>query len=181
MDEIYDLPPVEKARALLEQARGERREGRDAYAHGYCIQSLNLFRGHGDRRGEAAALVELADLALHYNPTDEDAFSRRSTLAEEALAIYRELEDKQGTARALRVLASITPQTEALRMLEDSLALARGMDDQREIAASLERLGARWGLRDQARAKAFDEEALALYRAIGDRSGEAGMLSSMAV
>jgi G-protein signaling modulator 2 len=181
MDEIYDLPPVEKARALLEQARAERREGRDAMAHGYCTQSLNLFRGHGDRQGTAAALLELADLALHHNPTNEDAFSRRKALSEEALAIYRELGDKRGTASALRVLASITSQAKALRMLEESLALAREDDDKRGIAASLERLGAHWGFRDQAKAVAFDEEALALYRAIGDRSGEALMLSNLAV
>src|SRR5437879_5434400 len=158
MDEIYDLPPVEKARALLEQARAERREGRDALAHGYCTQSLNLFRGHGDRQGMAAALLELADLALHYNPTGENSFERRKALCEEALGIYRELGDKRGTARALRLLASIMPQAEGLRMLEESLALAREEGDQRGIAASLERLGAHYAFGDRTKARAFEEE-----------------------
>src|SRR5436190_8940167 len=149
MDEIYDLPPVEKARALLEQARAERREGRDAFAHGYCTQSLNLFRGHGDRQGTAAALLELADLALHHNPTGQNSFERRKALCEEALALYRELGDQRGIASALQWLASVVPHAEGMRMLEESLALAREVGDKRRTAAALKQFGALYAFRDR--------------------------------
>jgi hypothetical protein len=52
---------------------------------------MHLFRGHGDQRGGATALVEMVDLALHYNPTDQASYERRKSLAEQALAIFREL------------------------------------------------------------------------------------------
>ena len=86
MEELNDLPPVEKARALFQRGSAARREGRDPVAHGFYTQSLNLFRGHNDQQGVADALVVLADLALHYNPTDQDSHERRKLLAEEALA-----------------------------------------------------------------------------------------------
>jgi tetratricopeptide (TPR) repeat protein len=180
-DAIYDLPPLEKARALLERARTERRQGRDAFAHAYCVQSLNLFRGHRDRPGEAAALLELADLALHHNPTGDNSFERRKRLCEEALAIYRTLGERRGTASALRLLASVVPHAEGIAMLEESLTLSREADDKRGIAASLDRLGSHAAFRDRPKARAHKEEALALHREIGNRSGEAVVLFGLAV
>jgi tetratricopeptide (TPR) repeat protein len=181
MDELNDLPPLEKARALFERGRTARREGRDEFAHGFYTQSLNLCRGHRDRQGEAAALVELADLALHYNPTGQDPFSLRKALAEKALALYRDLGDKRGAARALRVLASIAPKDEGLRLLEESLSLVREEEDRRGIAASLDRLGAYYAMREPEKARALKEEALALWREIGDRDGEATTLFSLSI
>jgi tetratricopeptide (TPR) repeat protein len=181
MDDLNDLPPLEKARALFERGQAARREGRDHFAHGYYTQSLNLCRGHGDRPGEAAALVALADLALHYNPTDQGPFSLRKSLAEQALAIYRDLGDKRGTARALRVLASVMPKEDGLRLLEESLALAREEGDKKAIADSVERLGAHQALHQPETATALKEEALALYREIGDRDGEARVLFGLSI
>src|SRR5262249_20683100 len=146
MDDLNDLPARKKATALFERGQAARRDGHDPFAHGYYTQSLNLCRGHGDRPGEAAALVARADLALHYNPTDQDPFSLRKSLAEEALAIYRDLGDKRGTAHALRVLASVMPKEEGLGLLEESLVLAREEGDRKAIADSVERLGAHQAL-----------------------------------
>jgi tetratricopeptide (TPR) repeat protein len=181
MEDLNDLPPVEKARALFERGREARREGRDPFAHGYYTQALNLFRGHGDRKGEADAMLALADLALHYNPTGQDPFERRKALCDEALVIYRELDDGQGTARALRVLASIAPAAESVSLVEESLALAREMDDKKEIAASLERLGVHHARSGRAKVVPLKEEALALYREIGDRGGEAQALFGLSI
>jgi hypothetical protein len=181
MEELNDLPPVEKARALLERGHAARREGRDEVAHGYYTQSLNLFRGHRERQGIADALVRLADLALHYNPTGESPFARRHALGEEALAIYREIGDRSGAASALRVLASIAPHAEGAQMLEESLALCREVGDEAGIAASMDRLGTQQAFQDRGKAATLKEEALARYRAIGNRDREATTLFSLAI
>jgi tetratricopeptide (TPR) repeat protein len=180
-EELNDLPPVEKARALFQRAHEARREGHDPFAHGFYTQALNLFRGHGDRKGEADALLALADLALHYNPTGQHPFDRRKALCEEALAIYRELGDQRRMARTFRLLASVVPKADGSRLLEESLALAREEGDKKGIADSLDRLSAHYSLRERAKAVALKEQALALYREIGDRSGEALVLFGLTV
>jgi tetratricopeptide (TPR) repeat protein len=181
MDELNDLSPLEKARALLERGRVARREGREELAHSFYMQSLNLCRGQRNWLGEAAALADLADLAIHYNPTDQNPFSRRKDLAEEALAIYRELDDKRGTARCLRLLSTVTPREEAIRLLEESLTLAREEGYKKGIAASFEMLGALHAVHEFEKGVAFQEESLALYREIDDREGETQVLFGLAV
>jgi tetratricopeptide (TPR) repeat protein len=181
MDDLNDLPPVEKARVLFVRGREARREGRDPFAHGFYTQSLSLFRDHGDRKGEADALLALADLAFHHNPTGEHPFARRKALCEEALAIYRDLGDTRGQGRALRLLAPVMPWDERIRLVEQSLAMAKEEGDRQGIADSLDRLGAHYALREPAKAIALKEEALALYREIGDRGGEALVLFGLTV
>jgi hypothetical protein len=140
------VSPLEQARGFLDRAHALRREGRDPDANVSFLQALALFRSVGDRSGEAEVLVDLADLAMHYNPSGENPFERRKRLCEEGLAIYRELGERRGMARALRLLAPFAPHEEGTRLLEESLALSREEGDEHGIAAGLERLGAHYGL-----------------------------------
>ena len=78
------LPPAEKAHSLYALGREAAGQGEHQLANGYFIQSLNLCRGLGDKRGAAYALVAQAGL-VGWIPGDF-GFERRTPLAEEALA-----------------------------------------------------------------------------------------------
>jgi tetratricopeptide (TPR) repeat protein len=181
MENFNELPPVEKARVLREQAAAARRAGQEEQAKGLMTQSLNLCRGHGDQQGIADSLVVLADLALHTVSGDEDPFTLRRRLSEEALGIYREIADRLGIARAARVLATVTPGVAAAALLEEALTLSRAEGDVTEIARSLDRLAAHLALSHPDQARAYRAEALDLSRQAGDRSGHAGTLFAEAV
>src|SRR5689334_5897083 len=106
MEDLNTMAPPEKAARLMELAREARQEGREPFAHAYYTQALNLYQGLGDELGKGSALVALADLAMHFNPTREAPMARRERLASEAEQIFRRLGDKRGLGRALRVLAT---------------------------------------------------------------------------
>ena len=105
-------------------------------------------------------------------------------LAEESLALYRTLGDKQGIANALQGLAvsygDAGDSVRAMSALEEELALRRELRDRRGAGIVLGNLGevAR-AAGDSARARNYYEEALADLRAVGDRSGSAQALVTL--
>ena len=105
-------------------------------------------------------------------------------LWEESLAIWRELDNKEGIAWSLRGLGNVAHEqgehgaTQALA--EESLAIFRELGDKRGIASSLWTLG-RWA-RDQGEygtARALLEESLAIWRELGDKGGMAHSLGRL--
>ena len=127
----------------------------------------------------ARALTGAAELGRHlgeYAVADE--------LGAEALAIYRELEDKSGTAQALRalgVIAQFQGESErASEFLAESLMLSRELGDTERIAHALRDLGSGAMIRgDHDRARELYEEGLVESRKLGDESSIATLLLNL--
>jgi len=106
-------------------------------------------------------------------------------LANQALAIYRELSDKQGIAEALSVLGYIAEEEgdydTPAGLYKETLALYRELEDEHGIAGALLNLG--WvamRLGHYALANSQLEEALAINRRLEDESGTTFALSGLA-
>jgi predicted ATPase len=113
-------------------------------------------------------------------------YARANELLEQGLALYRELDDKQGIARALTNLGWLVLDqsdfTRANMLLQEGLTLYRELGDKRGIAGALTNLGWVAPLQQQnyQPAAQFFEESLTLYRDVGDPSGIAGVLVNLA-
>jgi tetratricopeptide (TPR) repeat protein len=108
-------------------------------------ESLTLARQAEDKRREAAALAQLAWVVMTRGSYEEDHTERAVQLAEKAVELARELDDKLIMSGALNVLADVASQrgddAEATRMYEESLALRRQLGDKRLVANSVLTLG----------------------------------------
>jgi tetratricopeptide (TPR) repeat protein len=109
--------------------------------------------------------------------------ARSRALAEESLAIYRELGDVAGEAHGLDTLGTISClmddyETGRPQVLE-SLRLYRQLNDQLGIATALLDLGGIADRRDSTRTRAYLEESLAIFRARGDVIGTAYALNDL--
>ena len=103
---------------------------------------------------------------------------------EEALTIYRNLDDKQGIAAVLTLLGNMArPQGNSVAarpLYAESLAICRQMGDKHGIAASLNGLGnvaVQEG--DFAAARPLYEESLAISREFGDKHRIAAALNNL--
>jgi predicted ATPase/class 3 adenylate cyclase len=113
-------------------------------------------------------------------------YARAVALSEESLALFRGLDDKQGSGWALSVLAGVASDqgdyARAVALAEESLALQRAVGSKRAVAFSLRKLAD--GVYDQGdygRAAVLCAESLALCQELGDRSGSAFALASLAM
>ena len=102
-------------------------------------------------------------------------------LHDEAMRIYRELDDRQGTAVVLNALAMVHRDqgdlAEARRLFEESCAISQDLQDDLTRARTLSNLASI--VREQNDfdlAQAHHEESLALFRGLGDQSGVAWSL-----
>jgi tetratricopeptide (TPR) repeat protein len=106
-------------------------------------------------------------------------------LAEDSLALYRELGDASGEAHCLDSLGTIVClmddyETGRPQVLE-SLRLYRELGDQQGIAMALLDLGGTADNKDVARACAYLQESLVIFRQCGDVIGTAYALSDLGV
>jgi len=110
-------------------------------------------------------------------------FGRGCSLAEESLALYREMGDRQGVARSISILgmgACLQDDYALARSrLAESLALYRALGDKLGIADVLSALGSFADNQDYLRARAYLEESLAIYRELGHLAGIGSTLSSL--
>jgi tetratricopeptide (TPR) repeat protein len=111
-------------------------------------------------------------------------FLRGQTLFEESLALYRELDDKQGIADVLTSLSntamSLNEHGRAQAYLEEGLSLYREIGNTHSIAVSLSQLGNVAYLTEQyALAGARYAESLALFRELSDTHRAAIVLHNM--
>jgi predicted ATPase/class 3 adenylate cyclase len=98
--------------------------------------------------------------------------ARAEALLEESLALFRNIGDKAGMAKSLRILGSLAGErngyTLARALLEESLTLYRELEDQNGMAYTREDLGQLLTSQgDYARARSLLEENLLLYSALG--------------
>jgi tetratricopeptide (TPR) repeat protein len=144
-------------------------------------QLLAAARAKGDRRKEAAALIDLG--ILH---RQEGKPKQAAPLLEEALTIAQELGDSAATRDAkgqlgLALLALGQPQR-AMQLLEQELASAREAGEPFALKAALDHTGLAYSsLRSYALAIGFFEEALKLAREVVDRKHQPELLWYLAI
>jgi tetratricopeptide (TPR) repeat protein len=113
-------------------------------------------------------------------------YERAAALYEDALALYRELEDKRGIAQVLQNVAYVayqrTEYAQAVALCQEALVLFRELGDKRGIAGTLRDLGWCTSVQPDAHLDvvALGEEARSLYRELGDKSGSADALLMLA-
>ncbi len=134
-----------------------------------CGKALDLFRGSGDRHGEA---LVLAGLALVGQRTGRLAESR--SLSEEALALCRTLGDRRGIARSLEGVALsawLAGDGEPARdALSEAFALYQELGD--ALGTARTRIDLTWFSfwnGEVATARARVANAVPVFRELGDR------------
>jgi len=115
---------------------------------------------------------------------DQDNSSDALHLAEQSLALYREIGDQWGIAFAMQTLARTAITQDDFRraeeLLEPTLSMFRQTNDKWALSRSLLLLGLRASVMgDYVRAAALEEEALALSRQLGDTWHIAWTLSTL--
>jgi DNA-binding SARP family transcriptional activator len=160
----------------------------------------DLARACGDIAGEAPLLAAFAAAAAAIaDPAREAAaqcaiarhlvmassYDEANDVAEDALARYRALGDREGEVEALCLLSEVAVNRGVADRVRQALSEARdaaeAAGDQGTIArVAMARATASIMQRDFANARGAAEGALQRYRAIGDREGEADSLSRMA-
>jgi DNA-binding SARP family transcriptional activator/TolA-binding protein len=115
---------------------------------------------------------------------EQTRLTRARELFEEALALYRALEDDDGTARTLMGLGDILSAQgrydAARRRYASAVATFRKLADKQNAALCLRGIGmAHWRLRDYDASRQATLESLALCEATGDRRGEAASLKTL--
>ncbi|MBD2261196.1 CHAT domain-containing protein [Pseudanabaena sp. FACHB-2040] len=103
---------------------------------------------------------------------------------EQALAIYRDIQNRRGEGRALGHLGNayhnLGDYRRAIEFYEQSLAIAREVSDRGAEGAALGNLGNAYrNLGDYRRAIEFHEQSLEIAREIGDRGAEGAVLGNL--
>ena len=158
------LPPLgmwSKARACYEEA-------------------LLEYEAHGDRKGEATTLHNLAAISLQ-----EGKLTQARKGFQESLSISQIIRDRKGEATSLHCLASIDLDegdlVQARAGFEKALEMRQDIGDRTGQAASWHQLATidlREGSYDQAR-EGF-QEALEIVRSLGDRAAAAAAVHQLA-
>lgn len=141
--------------------------------------SLELALGSSDRPGIAAARQALAWLNLN-----RGEFVQAEALAQDALALYRELDSQKNIALVFNTLGTIAVKTnqyvQAEAYYQQSLAVRRRLNHPREIAESLNNLGTVASeLGQYEPARQYYQECLALVRQSGYRPAMANILNNL--
>lgn len=136
----HSLPQAAQARALNAAGRLALRQGDYALAQSMLEETLSIWRGMADLKGEMQALNNLGLVALY-----QDDLVRAQSYCEQSLAGYRLLGDDRGVAQALIRLGIALRYKEdfkrATRCYEECLVLAREFNDTYLIAGALHNLG----------------------------------------
>jgi DNA-binding SARP family transcriptional activator len=151
--------------------------GRHTEAADHQQQALGLFRGIGDRGGEATVLCILGQIHL---------FAGRYTQALELLRaandIHDEINDRRGKAFTMIHVGSayrhLGRYTEALDQYREALTAFRLMGDGRNQGAILGEIGIVYEYQGRnMEALEYQQMALSLWRKAGDPMGEGGTLN----
>lgn len=181
------------------QSTGETTEGHIETALRLCQALIGFWQIHG-HYSEGRNILEhvlsvseglktplraqaLNDAAMLVNIQGDTA--RASVLAEESLALYRELEDQEGIALALYQLGHVAWLTgdfvRAASLLEESLDISKALGDTISVAYAYFSLAGLANIRGQySKGIALFEEALALFRQEGNKRGIALALLQLA-
>jgi predicted ATPase len=169
------------------------REGADAELGLRLVVALGLFwriRGHWtEARRWTERAVEKSSIAsasvrarvLWAAGLWQEDRGQATTFFQESLTLCRQLEDKQGIARALLGLGRVADDFEqATTLLEQSLTLFRDLGDKPRISGALASLGGdAWQQGDYERAATLLGQSLMLARETGAKSAIATRLRSL--
>lgn len=113
-------------------------------------------------------------------------YATMEALHQEALAIYRDLDNQQGIARSLNGLGLIRwrqgDNVAARSIFEESLAINRDVGELWGIGAALANLAiVVFDMGDNADARRYNMEAAAVFRELGDKTNMALMLNNLGV
>jgi DNA-binding SARP family transcriptional activator/tetratricopeptide (TPR) repeat protein len=141
--------------------------------------AVTIARHHGDRVGEASALLEMGRIRRLTGD-----FPAAAGLLEQALAICRDTGDGVGEASALLEMGRIRRLTgdfpAAAGLLMQALAICRETGDRAGEASALDELGrVRYATGDYPAAAGLLEQALAICQDTGDRVQEASVLREL--
>ena len=151
--------------------------GEFAHARDLLEECLAIRRRIGDSRGTGLAQGNLGNLAIA-----EGDLTRAQALLDDSATAFGRRGDMWGYGSALGNLASLALAKgdigEASRLLEESLVAIRITGRVRWIAWTLVQLAAVTRLDGQSeRATSLTADALAIFRRLGDRDGEAACLT----
>lgn len=156
------------------QIHGHYSEGRSILEHVLAVSEGMKTPLRAQALNDAAMLVNI-----------QGDTARASALAEESLALYRELGDQEGIALALYQLGHVAwlkgDFARAASLLEESLEISKELDDTISVAYAHFSLAGLANIRGQySRGAALFEEALALFRREGNKRGVALALLQLA-
>lgn len=132
-------------------------------------QSLSIFRRLGARKEMAFPLRSVGSIAWRLGEQAE-----AEQLLQESLTIYKESDDRWGTAVCLSALANVVTfmrkeYTAGKQLYQDSLAIFEELGDQRRVANTLSNLGrVAEDMGEYAEAKQLHQKALMLFKKVGD-------------
>jgi tetratricopeptide (TPR) repeat protein len=166
-------------RALNNRGIVARKRGNLDEATEYHRRSLELFRDHDDRRGQALCFDSLGVVARH-----RDRYERAADYHRRSIELNRELDDRFGEARSIEALGVVARDrgdlAEAERCFRRSLRLKRELGDRHGEAMSLNDLGLTAYERGEFDvAEEYVRRSLTLKRELGDRLGEAMSLGTL--
>lgn len=179
MPDALDLDPEQ----LIEAGWKERDRDQPELAHSFFHCSLRVAKRQRDRRWKAHSLTALADNAMHFCYAPDNSFVLRQRLAEEAIAVLRDIDDEKGLATALRVFASaIVSREQAEEALNESLDICKRIGDSEGVAICYGRLAAHCALfGDRQRGVKLSRKAIVLARVLGEPKLLANELFSLGI
>lgn len=162
--------PLLRARTLFAAANLAFTQSDFDVAEALCQESLQLFRELANQPGIAYALYLLAWVA-------RDDITIDVALTEEALALFREIGDREFVAWSIYTLGYLDglrgEYESAFRLIRESLALHKAVENKRGIAFSLLALAQFHiiSLSNPSAASAYLEESLSLSKELDDQEG----------
>lgn len=155
---------------LLDLGWKARSDGDPETGHNYFVSAFHLSQDTDDTKGLGNSTLALADNVFHFYPgRDGDLFEIRKQLSVEALALLRQVDDKQGVAHALRIQARASNIDEARILLNESLEICESIGDIRGTALAFNVLGCLVGLYDdRAEGTRLKRQALNVARSLND-------------
>ncbi|HVH63515.1 MAG TPA: tetratricopeptide repeat protein [Candidatus Dormibacteraeota bacterium] len=186
LDAILGLPgtgdhPADRARALEAAGGVAYWQGEMDAAQVYYDEALELTRPAGDERALANALYN-ASFPRNVGRTD---LPRARDLLDEALSIYRRLDDEHGIARCLWALGQIHYKLEdfpeAIVAIDEAIKLFRQQGDRFGLGWAVFVRGSIYlRMNDVEAARLREREALEIFAAAEDVSGAVLVLTSLA-
>lgn len=156
------------------------------HLRGYVSEGRSVLEralaGFSEQNAVRAKALNVAAILASF----QDEYSTARTLAEESLALSRELAERKQTGYALYILGRLARlegnYTGAVAFFEESLSLFRELGQPYDIALVLSGLALTvLYLEEDERATALCEESLAISRALGDPHGIASWLANLGV
>jgi tetratricopeptide (TPR) repeat protein len=172
---------VIKARALNESGVAQNNLGNYDKALEYCQQSLEIFRGLGNRRNEGTTLNNISQIFKARGD-----YETALDYLKQSLKIQREIGNRSGEGTTLNNISQIFQARgdyeTALDYLKQSLAIAKEIGDRNGEGTTLNNISQIFQARgDYETALDYLKQSLKIQKEIGDRRGEGITLNNISL